>query len=53
MKNYMNALKSFEVSRLEYVQSLNNINITLNSEICDKLCMLFKSKMVILEAIQD
>jgi len=46
LKNYMNSLRSFELARLEYLQNLNDINLTINTELVEKLTNIFTGKLV-------
>jgi len=47
LKNYINASRNFELGRLDHLQTLNDINISFNMEIINRMCMIFTSEMVV------
>jgi len=46
LKAYVSAYRNLELGRLDYVRTLNDVNINFNIELIDKMCGIFKNKMV-------
>jgi len=53
LKNYMNAYRNLELSRLDYIRALNDINVNFNIECIDKFCGLFRTKKAYIESSSD
>jgi len=46
LKTYINATRNFELGRLDYIQTLNDINLSCNIELINRMSMIFTSETV-------
>ena len=45
-KAYFVAAKAYESVRIDYIQGINSLNLSINLEMIDKFCALFTGEMV-------